>query len=84
VTALAWAPPTPDAGLAEWREAVVPHVTDPTSRWLLEAYPDGRLWAWRVWPCWPSLTPVASGWAGTREEAQRAAEEAARRHGVTW
>jgi hypothetical protein len=78
---LSWAPPTPDEELAEWREAVIPVEGYPRG-WVLDAYEDGRLWAWSLSPYWPSFAPVASGWAGTREEAMRACEEAARRHGA--
>jgi hypothetical protein len=84
MSALRWTPPTPDEELAEWREAIVPVEGDAGRGWMLEAYPDGRLWAWRLWACWPALRPQATDWAGSREQAMAACEEAARRQGVTW
>jgi hypothetical protein len=76
MSALRWAPPTPD--LAEWREAVVPVEGSASRGWLLEVAEWGRSWAWQVFPPWPSFLPVASGREATREAAQAAAEEALR------
>lgn len=77
---LAWGPPTPDEDLAQWREASVTDAHGGT--WRAEAFPDGTLWTWRVWPWWPALRPEAWGFSQSRAQALRAAESYLAREGV--
>lgn len=77
---VAWAPPTPDRGLEEWREASVPDRHG--NAWRAEVFPEGHLWTWRVWPWWPSLRPEAWGFSQDRDRALQAAEAYLVREGV--
>jgi hypothetical protein len=80
VSALRWAPPTPDTELAEWRSAQV--TLEDGRLWHLEVATWGRTgWRWQVWGPGPSFLPVASGAAGTREAAMAEAEATARYRG---